>query len=52
MLVSYTDEEPNNSRKNSSDDYCSCEGEERYKVSVGTYLDLDQITNKYHSNIF
>ena len=40
MLVSYTDEEPNNSRKNSSDDYCSCEGEDRYKVSVGTYLEF------------
>ena len=53
MLVSYSDEEPNNSRKNSSDDYCSCEGEERYKVSVGTYLEFRSHNfNKYHSNIF
>ena len=51
MLVSYTDEEPNHSRKTSSDDYCSCEGEDRYKVSVGSFQNLDHITNKYHSNI-
>lgn len=41
MLVSYTDEEPKHSRKNSSDDYCSCEGEERYKVGSGTFLQLN-----------